>query len=150
VRNALYNLVTIDAGVRAGATTIPQPAASKSGTPRSASGGMSGAAGKRAAEVTPRAGKGRRGVGKQQSNMSANHVGERRRTAFIGRHTRQYSAQFMLGDQAVKKGPLFLCPVCVPLSASAGPPLPAALDCLRVTVFAIALWAEGRRKDQTQ
>jgi len=55
VRNASYNLATIAAGVRAGATTIPQPDASKSGTPLFASGGISGAAGSSAAEVTPSA-----------------------------------------------------------------------------------------------
>src|SRR6266568_628041 len=42
-------------GVCAGATTIPQPAASKPGTSASASDGISSAAGRRAAEVTPRA-----------------------------------------------------------------------------------------------
>jgi hypothetical protein len=55
VRNASYNFATIAAGVRAGATTIPQPDASKPGTPLFASGGISGAAGSSAAEVTPSA-----------------------------------------------------------------------------------------------
>src|SRR5262249_18548084 len=125
VRNASCNLLTIAAGVRAGATTIPHPAASKPGTPSSASGGISGVAGKRAAEVTPSngtlpaliCGRAGRGISKQQSDVAANHVRARRHAAFIRRPDWYRLARFVSENQSVKKGRLFLCPVCVPYDA---------------------------------
>src|SRR5215469_426187 len=89
--------MTIDDGLRAGATSIPQPAASKPGTPPSAKGAISGADGSRAAEVTPSAralpaftsGSAGAGSAKQQRYMAADYVGERGCSAFIG-HVRHF------------------------------------------------------------
>jgi hypothetical protein len=67
---------------------MPQPAASNPGTPLSAIGGISGADGRRCAERAHLAfpdlrQRGNR-IGKQKRHVPGNHIGQRRRAAFVG------------------------------------------------------------------
>jgi len=59
-----------------------------------------------------------RRIGKQQRDMSADNVGESRRTAFIRRHFLLGRSTFLAVQQALIESALTECPVCIPLQVS--------------------------------